>query len=423
MQIVNDFLSFLRESPTVWHAAKEIKTRLEENGFSPLDEKDAWHLEEKKGYFVLRDGAVFAFRMPAKFPEKVLLAASHTDSPALKLKPEPDLESKGIFQLSTEVYGSPLLHTWLDRDLCLAGQVATSPSSISLVHLETHPLIIPSIAPHLERTLVEKGLHIQKQDHLKPVFSLSSSTPSISNLLSKHLNSPILAFDLFLVPLEKPAFLGYKHEFLSSYRLDNLSSAHASLQALLHAAPSNHTIQAAVFWDHEEIGSTSYTGAKSDFAHQILERICLHCKIERESFMRLKAKSLCISSDVAHGFHPNFAEKFDPKNTPHLGKGIVFKCSAEQKYATTLLASSPLLHLCKEQNIPHQSLTSRSDIPSGSTIGPLMAASLGIPTIDIGVPILAMHSIRETIAIEDQKALYTLLKAAFGAPPHSPPKD
>lgn len=406
MEMIDDFISFLENAPTVWHAAKEIQERLTKARFSCLEETDRWHLEAGKGYFVIRDGAVFAFKMPTSHPERIVLAASHTDSPALKLKPQPDVESKNIAQLSTEVYGSPLLHTWLDRDLCLAGLVALS-SSFKLLHLKEYPLIIPSIAPHLERTLFEKGLHIHKQDHLKAIFSLSLSS------LAKILPSDILSFDLFLVPLEKPAFLGNSQELLASYRLDNLSSAHASLQALIHASSSLHTIQAAIFWDHEEIGSTSYTGAKSDFALQILERICLQSKLEREDFMRLKAKSLCLSIDVAHGFHPNFAEKFDPENTPYLGKGIVFKFSADQKYATSAKISAPLIQLCKDGKIPHQLFAARSDIPSGSTVGSYMAAILGIPTIDLGIPIWAMHSIRETIATQDQKSLCDFLKAAF----------
>jgi len=418
MNLIDDFIPFLHRSPTAQHASKEIANRLSSAAFTLLVEKERWHLEEGKGYFVFRGGALIAFRMPKKFPQKALLAASHIDSPALKLKPQPYLESKGILQLSTEIYGGPTLHTWFDRDLYLAGEVAFLDSKkhpqTSLVELGEFPILIPNIAFHLERSISEKGFHVQKQDHLKAIFSTDPSTPSLESILLDHLKaSQILGFDLFLVPLEKPAFLGASKELLSSYRLDNLSSAHSSLHALLHAKASSHSIQMAIFWDHEEIGSISYAGAESDFTLQVLERICLHCKIEREDFMRLKANSFCLSLDVAHGFHPNFPEKSEPQNTPNLGKGVAFKFNAAQKYASSSSAGAPLIHLCQTHNIPYQFYAARSDTQTGSTVGSIMAANLGILTADLGVPIWAMHSIRETLAFQDQKALHDLVHAVF----------
>ncbi|HAB99296.1 MAG TPA: M18 family aminopeptidase [Parachlamydiales bacterium] len=412
MQMIDDFVRFLQNSPTVWHAAKEISNRLAAADFTPLEEQNPWDLKPGQGYFLFREGALCAFRMSTHAPQRVIIAASHTDSPALKLKPQPDIASHGLSQLATEIYGAPLLHTWLDRDLCLAGQIATlSPCGsidMHLVYLDHLPLSIPSIAPHLERTLSEKGLHIHKQDHLKPIFSLSPTT------LASHLSLPnILSFDLFLVPTQPPSYLGPSNELLSAYRIDNLSSAHASLHALLQAKAQPHTLQMAIFWDHEEIGSNSYTGAKSDFLLQTLERLSLHAHLSREDFMRLKARSLCLSIDVAHGLHPNFTEKFDPQNTPHLGQGVAFKFSAEQKYANSAPTTAFLIHLCKTHSIPYQLSASRSDIPSGSTVGSFMAANLGIPTIDIGVPIWAMHSTRETLSPTDQTSLAHLLQAAF----------
>lgn len=412
MQIIDDFISFIRRSPTVWHAAKEISERLLQASFLPLKETDSWQLQPGKAYFVLREGALIAFRLPSKTAHKVIIAASHTDSPALKIKPHPDLRSHNISQLCTEVYGAPLLHTWLDRDLCLAGRVITNNLEQHLVHLTSHPLIIPSIPPHLERTLQEKGLHIQKQDHLKPIFSLHPV--SLFPLLAEHLNvSEILSADLFLIPQESPALLGQDQELLASYRLDNLSSAYSSLQALIEASPHSHTIQLAVFWDHEEIGSTSYTGANSNFLNQTLQRIFLHTHLSQEDTFRLAANSLCLSIDVAHGFHPNFSEKFDSQHASHLGKGIALKFHADQKYATSARTAASIIQLCKTHNIPYQLFASRSDIPSGSTVGSFLAANLGIPTIDLGVPIWAMHSIRETLATQDQQNLSSLLLAAF----------
>ncbi|MDP1609292.1 MAG: M18 family aminopeptidase [Chlamydiales bacterium] len=412
MQIIDDFISFIRRSPTVWHAAKEISGRLLQAGFLAVKETDSWQLESGKAYFVLREGALIAFRLPSKTPDKVIIAASHSDSPALKIKPHPDLRSHDISQLSTEVYGAPLLHTWLDRDLCLAGRVITKDLKQHLVHLTSHPLIIPSIPPHLERTLQEKGLHIHKQDHLKPIFSLHPV--SLFPLLAEHLKvSEILSADLFLIPQESPALLGQDQELLASYRLDNLSSAYSSLQALIETPSHPHTIQLAVFWDHEEIGSTSYTGANSNFLTQTLQRIFLHTNLSQEDTFRLAANSLCLSIDVAHGFHPNFSDKFDSGHASYLGKGIALKFHADQKYATSAHTAASIIQLCKTHNIPYQLFASRSDIPSGSTVGSFLAANLGIPTIDLGVPIWAMHSIRETLATQDQQSLSSLLLAAF----------
>jgi aspartyl aminopeptidase len=418
MHRIDDFTHFLSHSPTVWHAAKEITDRLTKNGFIPLAEKNRWHLEAGKGYFVQREGAVLAFRMPTNLPKRATIAASHTDSPALKIKPTPEVSSHQIEQMTTEVYGAPLLHTWLDRDLCLAGQVAScNPQGkiqIDLVHLEEYPLIIPGIAPHLERTLAEKGLHVHKQDHLKAIFSIKEKCPTLSELLCQRIGcSQILSFDLFLVPLEKPRYLGAFGELLASYRLDNLSSAYASLYALIQAKERPHDIQMAVFWDHEEIGSTSYTGARSQFVDQVLERICLHCKLEREDFMRLKSESLCLSVDVAHGFHPNYPEKFDPQHLSKLGGGIVLKFNADQKYATSSYTAAPMIQICKQQKIPYQLSASRSDIVSGSTVGSLMAANLDIATVDLGICTWAMHSSREVLSTEDQLALGKFLHAAF----------
>ncbi len=418
MQFLSDFARFISRSPTVWHAAREITSRLAEAEFTPLAEKERWQLDPGKGYFVVREGAVCAFRMPTKSPKRTTLVASHTDSPALKIKPIPETTTQGIAQLSTEVYGGPLLHTWLDRDLCLAGQVATADNKgrveIHLVHLDDYPLTIPGIPPHLERTLGEKGLHVHKQDHLKAVFSIRDHPPTLHDLIRKHISAPeILSFDLFLVPTEKPQFLGPDNELFASYRIDNLSSAFAALKGLIDAEPKPHDIQMSIFWDHEEIGSSSYTGAKSDFADQVLERICLHCKMEREEFMRLKARSLCISADVGHGYHPNYPEKFDLPNSTKLGKGVVLKFNADQRYVTSARTAAPIIQICKEKQIPYQLYASRSDIPSGSTVGPVMAAAIGMATIDLGISIWSMHSTRETMSSEDERSLYKLLRSAY----------
>jgi aspartyl aminopeptidase len=251
------------------------------------------------------------------------------------VKPNPEITSHGIGQMGTEVYGAPLLHTWLDRDLAISGRIVVQNGDSyksELVDLDDYPVIIPGIAIHLDRSISEKGINVHKQDHLKPIFSITPKEKHLEEWIRKHHSfDKLISFDLFLVPIEKAGYVGFENELIASYRLDNLTSAYASLDALIHAAPSNDTIQMAFFWDHEEIGSTSYVGADSLFANQILERICLQFKLDREDFYRLKSKSLCLSGDLAHGFHPNFADKYDPQNAPYMGKGVVLNTKSRSK--------------------------------------------------------------------------------------------
>jgi aspartyl aminopeptidase len=411
------FVQFLDCSPTVWHTAHQIGNRLAEADFVPLQEDERWKLEPGKSYFVMRDeAALCAFRLPKKIVQHAILLASHFDSPALKVKPI-SLIRQRPFRLMTEAYGSPLLHTWLDRDLYLAGRVMIRNNIgkivSKLVLLDAYPLVIPSLAPHLDRTLDDKGLIVNKQDHLQPIASLEEDY-NLEALLSQAVSSQeILAWDLFLVPLEKARFSGMSGELLSSYRLDNLTSVFASLQALLESSSTQHCLQLTIFWDHEEIGSHTFLGARSAFVDQILERICVHQRGDREDFFRIKNRSFCLSIDVAHGYHPNFADRFDPLNTPHLGNGVVIKMSAMQTYATNAATSAPLFSLAKQNGWSLQHYAARSDRTSGITVGSMMASGLGIPTVDLGIATWAMHSIRETMAASDEIALIDFLKATL----------
>lgn len=416
MDALLDFHKFLSRSPTVFHAAREIANRLAEADFTPLTEGERWKFEPGKGYFIIRgDALVAAFRMPKKAPVSATILASHIDSPCLKLKPHPEMTNHEIGQFGTEIYGAPLLHTWLDRDLAVAGratvQNGSNPRS-ELVLLDDSPVVIPSLAIHLDRTVNDKGLIVHKQDQLKPIFSLRSKEKHLESWLHKALSfEKLLGFDLFLVPIEKPAFLGFENELISAYRLDNLTGAYAALEGILKAAPRTDVLQMAMFWDHEEIGSMSYTGADSLFASQILDRISLFFKMDREDYYRLKSRSICISGDLAHGFNPSYADKYDPQNAPYLGKGVVLKFNANQKYATSGTTAAAILNVAEKHKIPIQKFASRSDITSGSTVGPIMAANLGIPTADIGIAGWAMHSARETIAAQDELSLCALFKA------------
>jgi aspartyl aminopeptidase len=414
-----DFLQFLGRSPTAFHAAREIANRLAEADFTPLKEGEKWKFEPGKGYFIVRgDSLVAAFRVPKQAPASSTILASHIDSPALKLKPTPESATQKIGQFGVEVYGAPLLHTWLDRDLSVSGRISilddAGKISSALVHLDDYPVVIPGLALHLDRSVSEKGLLVHRQDHLKPIFSLHAKEKHFEECLRRHHPfQKILGFDLFLTPLEKPAFLGFDSELIGAYRLDNLTSAYAALQAILSSSPQSDALQMALFWDHEEIGSMSFVGADSLFANQILERVCLFFKMDREDYYRLKSRSLCISADLAHGFHPNYTDKYDPQNAPFLGKGVIFKFNANQKYATSGSTAAQMAVLAEKKKIAIQKFASRSDIPSGSTVGSIMAANLGVPAIDLGIAGWAMHSARETIAAQDELSLIALLKAAL----------
>ena len=407
------FLRFLSKCPTSWHAAKEIGNHLAEADFSPLSERERWKLEPGKSYFVGREGAlVCAFRLPKKKPTSAILLASHTDSPALKIKPHPDVMAHGISQFLTEIYGGPLLHSWLDRDLAIAGRIETDGGS-KLVFIQDSPLIIPQLAIHLDRTINEKGICVHKQDHLKAVLTISGVHTLESVLKKHHSFQTLYTHDLFLVPMEKAGLIGLQQELIGGYRLDNLSSAFATLGALVLAPPREDALQMALFWDHEEIGSTTSTGAGSLFVNQMLERIGIALHQSPEEIHQLRSGSICLSADVTHGWNPNYPEKYDPQNAPLLGKGPVIKFNAGRKVASDAASAASVCKLAQKKNIPLQQAANRSDIPGGSTVGPIMSANTGIPTIDLGVACWAMHSTREIIAAADLKDLGELMKVVL----------
>ncbi len=417
--ILADFKTFLDQSPTSWHAVREIGNRLAICEYSPLNEGEPWKLEQGKKYFVARGGALCAFSIPLKKPERALILASHTDSPGLKLKPLPTFHKDNMVQFGVEPYGAPLLTSWINRDLVLAGRVIITDTNGDvterLVHLDDAILFIPQLAVHLDRDVNEKGFLLNKQEHLSPIVGLTdvqgNALSALEHILKRYISfQTLLSFELFLVPQEKANFSGYQSEMINSYRLDNLASAHASLSALSTITkPSANALHMAVFWDHEEIGSRSSEGASCPFLSDTLMRINHSLHHNLEDLFLLKRHSFCVSIDMTHGVNPNYPQKSEPQHRPLLGKGVVIKYNADQKYATNALSSAVITKACQMLNLPVQSYVSRSDIPSGSTVGPIMATQLGINTVDIGCPQLSMHSIRETMACQDYLDLYRLL--------------
>lgn len=414
--ILEDFKAFLENSPTSWHAAREMGNRFALRDFTPLHENERWHLERGKKYFIVRGGALCAFSLPNTHVQKAVILASHTDSPALKLKPYPTFRVQNMDLFRVEPYGAPLLSSWLNRDLVIAGRVIVEGNGYveeRLVYLDDATCFIPQLAIHLDREVNDKGLVLNKHEHLCPIVGLSDTDEeknAVETLLRRHLSfNSLLSFELLLVPREAPRFVGLNNEMISSYRLDNLSSAHAALSALAVSEPTENTVQMAIFWDNEEIGSRTKEGAGSPFLEEVLKRIHHSFHRDLEEFFLLKHNSFCVSIDVAHALNPNYPHKHDPQHQPLLGKGIAIKQNADQKYSSSAYAASVIMRACHMLKLPFQSYVNRSDIPSGSTVGPIVAAENGITTIDIGCPQLSMHSIREVMACQDYLDMYRLL--------------
>lgn len=414
--IIADLIEFIDSSPTAWQAANNAAARLLEAGFHKLKEENIWQAEPGGKYFTLRNGSsLLAFVLPRQLPESIALVGAHTDSPGFKLKPNPEFTRFNMTMLGLEVYGSPLLGSWLNRDLGIAGRITFIDDNDQVqeknVVLDQHPVIIPQLALHLDRDVNKKGLVLNAQQHTSAIAAIEETT---SGSYLKHILRDTVPFkqlldhDLFVFPLDKARFVGKNEEMISSYRTDNLAGVHAALQGMLSAEADDSTLKMIVLWDNEEIGSATPQGAESPYVLHVLERL-----VNRDDLLRLLPKSLCVSIDLAHGVHPNYPERHDPNHSPLLGKGIVIKYNANQRYATDARSSAKLQKVCLDHKIPTQKFVVRSDIPCGSTIGPLHAKLTGMPTVDIGIPQLSMHSARELIAAADHISMTRLTEKIF----------
>lgn len=386
---MDDYLNFLKASPTPWHACVEIKKRL--SGYTCLNEGDEWDLKPGQNYLMQRGGTIIAFRMPTGSAEKCLIVGSHTDSPSLRLKPNPSFREKTMNLYRVGIFGGPLLYTWFDRDLSVAGIVMREKEGKiveELVHDKT-PITIPSLAIHLQNEKERKALTVDKQKHINPIFSLSQE--------EVHPYEDALSFDLFLVPLEEPRVL--TSGLIAGYRNDNLSSAYATLAAFAETKNASDTLHIAAFFNHEEIGSGTDEGAKSPLVTDIIERI---------GGKRLRSKSLCLSLDVTHAFHPHFPDKHDPQHQSLLGNGFVIKYNSNMMAMSSARTAAPIVQMCRKHGIPYQENADNNSLRTGSTIGPHIASS-GIATADLGVPLLGMHSIRELIHGDDLQNLIKLV--------------
>lgn len=425
-ELVDDLLRYIQGSPTPHHCVQESTQRLRQNHFVELDEGAPWELQSGRGYFVRRGGSLLAFRVGERAAAEggFRVLGAHTDSPNLRLKPVPDVVRHGYAQLGVEVYGGVLTYTWLDRDLGLAGRVftrgpsATSPRS-HLVHLDRPLLRVPSLAIHLNRAVRTEGLVLNDQEHLAPVLTLAPDedkpAPRLKALLGRELKldpDQVLGWDLSLTDVVPPTRGGLEGEMLLSPRLDNQAMCHAALSALLAAAPSLST-QVVTLYDHEEVGSASEAGAAGPAAHEVLRRLA-----ETEGpgataggLPRAVARSYQISADMAHAVHPNYGDRHEPNHLPALNGGPVIKINTQQRYATDGETASMFESLCLDADIPCQKFVTRTDLACGSTIGPISATRFGIRTVDVGNPMLSMHSIREQAGSADHPAMITVMQA------------
>ncbi|MEY4577930.1 MAG: hypothetical protein RL701_2633 [Pseudomonadota bacterium] len=430
---VHSLLEYLDASPTPFHAVAESTRRLRAAGFSELREQDAWSLTPGGRYFLIRNGtSLVAFVCGRTAPELggFLAIGAHTDSPNLRIKPAPDVRRHGYLQLGIEVYGAVLLSTWLDRDLSIAGRVSVEQAGrleARLVDFGRPLLRIPNLAIHLNRTVNSEGLLLNAQAHLPPILALETSGPmTMRQLLARELGragngkpvepDQILGWDLSLYDTQRAAISGLGDEFVQSARLDNLAGCFAAVTALANTPHQVDTeaTRVVVLYDHEEVGSRSAQGACSSLLRLALQRITdAYGDARHEAFARALARSFFISVDMAHAIHPNYADRHEPGHAPLLGRGPVLKINNGQSYATDGMTAARLEQWCRRAEVTLQPYVVRSDLPCGGTIGPIIAAELGIPTVDVGNPMLSMHSVREMCAGADVILLARLMDSYF----------
>jgi aspartyl aminopeptidase len=427
-----DLLRFIDRSPTPYHAVAEASARLHAAGFSELREGELWELSPGDARYAVRGGgSLFAFVVGERSPAEggFHLIGAHTDSPNLRVKPLPDVAKEGYRQLAVEPYGAVLLHSWLDRDLSLAGRVTLAAASgvvTRLVDFQRPLLRVPNLAIHLQREIATKGLELNPQAHLVPVVGLESAPP-LAELVAAELRAElgtvaagdVLGFDLMAYDLQPAARAGARGELLFAPRLDNLASCHAAVSALAAAREMRLPAwtNALVLYDHEEVGSRSASGAAGSFLADGLGRLVSSVKGGApQGAARAAARSLLISADMAHAVHPNFADKHEPGHRPRLGGGPVLKVNANHSYASDGVGIAHVTALCRSLGVTPQHFVTRSDIACGSTIGPLAAASVGIRAVDLGSPMLSMHSCRELAATDDVAPMIALLSAFYAAP-------
>jgi aspartyl aminopeptidase len=422
--VLSRFLEFLDRSPTPWHAVRTAAERFEAAGFTRIDERDVpGKMAPGAKHYLARAGTLVAFRVGSRSPAEAgfRITSAHTDSPNLRLKPQPVQKGNGYVRLGVEVYGGVMLATWTDRDLGLAGQVflrdGKGQKSV-LVEVRRPICRIPTVAIHLNRGVNDDGLKLNSQTQLPAVFALDGhdlGDDPVRGFLAREIGcqpGDVLTWDLCLFDLAAPTQGGANGEFVFSARLDNLGSSHAAVEGLIAASegPLPESTAVVALFDHEEVGSTTSRGATSRLLEGVLERVMRGTDGSADLF-RAVGSSWHLSADMAHAVHPGFADKHEPQHMPQPNKGPVIKQNASQRYGTEAETAGLVVRLCEAHEIPYQWFVTRTDLACGTTVGPLVAAQLGIRTVDVGNPMLSMHSVREMCGSGDQKHMVRLMEA------------
>jgi aspartyl aminopeptidase len=423
-QPAEDLLRFIDRSPTPWHATASVEERLIAAGFRRLEEGDEWSLAEGDAGYAVRDGSsIIAFRVGAP-PGGLRILGAHTDSPGFRVKPRGASAREALLSVAVEVYGAPIVATFADRELTLAGRVITRGREgrldTTLVDLRRPLLRLPTPAIHLNRDVNEQGLRFDAEEELPLVLgAVADQLPADADfrrMIGEAAGADpdgILSWELAAVDVQPGSFYGVRDEFIASARLDNLASCHAAVEALLAAPPTQDTQVVALF-DHEEVGSQSYKGADGTFLQDVLVRLALSLgHAAPEARQRMLSRSILLSADMAHAVHPNFLRYYDAQHAVRVNGGPVIKINAKQRYATDALGEAYFSALCEDAGVPCQKYVHRNNLPCGSTIGPIAAARLGIRTIDVGNPMWSMHSARESAGAYDHAMMIKVLNRFY----------
>ncbi len=412
---MNELIDFIYESPSGFHCVKESKKLLDANGYYELYESETINVKKGGKYYITKgDSALIAFEVGkgSIVSDGLRIIGAHTDAPCFKIKPYSSMVVENYFlKLNVECYGGPILSTWFDRGLAVAGKVVLKGEKINkpiekLINIKKSIMTIPNLAIHMNRT-VNTGYEFNKQKDMLPLMTILNENLEkdnfLINIIADELGCEIceiLDFELYLYDNQKGETIGVNDEFISSARLDDVWMVYSGLQALVNSSEVNAT-KVMICVDNEEVGSGTSTGASSVFVQNTLERIFLGLGFNREGFLQGLANSFAVSADLAHSLHPNYVDKHDPTNKPVMGNGPVIKYSANQKYSTNCVVAAIFKSICNELNVPCQTFVNRSDAGGGGTIGPILSQALGVPAVDVGAAILGMHSIREMGATKD----------------------
>jgi aspartyl aminopeptidase len=427
-QQVQNLLDFIDASPSPWHVVKSVETQLEKFKFVKLIETEKWALEAGGRYYVVRDDSSIIMFVQGQKPlvqTGFKMIGAHTDSPGLRIKPQAATGGDGLLRVGVEIYGGPILATFTDRDLSLAGRINYKDDNhkiVSTLLKFDRPLLrLPNLAIHMNRAVNEDGLKLHKQNELPLILSTIANEclpqAYFTQLLQEQTAGDIgriLSWDLAVYDTQKGAFWGAENEFYANSQLDNLASCHAALEALLDETvlTSDNTLVCALF-DHEEVGSESNKGADGSFLSDVLQRIALATEKNKEDFAIALAKSFMISADMAHAYQPNFPSAYDADHKVTINKGPVIKVNANQRYSTESVSQAQFIDWCEQAGVPYQKYSHRCDLACGSTIGPITSARLGIRSIDVGSPLWAMHSIRESAGVLDHNYMIKVMKKFF----------